>query len=133
MQIALEGFTPWPLTPLSKLVSNACKYSILMGTFFLSERCKLVHFLFSCLCCSSPPVLILWFPHAFLNQEITSLSWHSQEVLETSGDRLSGVCTFLGCRESRHCMGRARAAPKSGWLFVFLFRATYFPQMTSCQ
>lgn len=61
-------------------------------------------------------VLILWFPQAFLNQEVTSHSWHLQEALETSGDRLSG------CREASHCMGRARAVPKLQ-VTVFFFRA----------
>lgn len=40
-------------------------------------------------------MLKLRFPQAFLNQEITSHFWHLQEVRESSGDRFSGVCTFL--------------------------------------
>lgn len=96
MQIALEGVTPWPLTPLCELVSDAQLVFCCNGDLFfpLSERCKLVHFPFSRLLFSLS-VLMLWFPLAFLNQEITSHFWHLQEVLEPSGDRLSGVCIFL--------------------------------------
>lgn len=37
-------------------------------------------------------VLMLWFPHAFLNQEITKHSWHLQEALETlCGQALWGL------------------------------------------
>lgn len=77
------------LTPLCELVSDAWWYSVLMGTFFfLSERCNLINFLFLSLVFSLS-VLMLWFPLAFLNQEIASQFWHLQEVLESSGDSLS--------------------------------------------
>lgn len=58
-------------------------------------------------------VLMLWFPRAFLNQEITRHSWHLQEAPESLSVEVSGACAFLGYRETRHFMGRARAASKS--------------------
>lgn len=65
-------------------------------------------------------VLMLWFPRAFLNQEITRHSWHLQEALEISADRLSGACAFLGCRETSW---EGPGLPLNlGWLFVFFFK-----------
>lgn len=67
-------------------------------------------------------VLMLWFPRAFLLQEITRHSWHLQEAPETSTDRLSGACAFLGYRETRHFMEGPGLPLNLGWLFVFFFR-----------